>query len=377
MVDTDTMSNEETQIQDLVYALAASPRFAQDGVVFAARQSGLYRSDDGGVTWFKSSTGLLPTSRPNALSPTPESAEAFYLASGLPLSGLFRTTDGGDTWALLSDNEGFPTGTLGIIGIAVSPTNNKNLYAIVEAEDGGVFRSRDGGETWTRTNEHRNLRQRAWYYERTYADPADEDAVYVLNVRFHRSKDGGKTFEAIATPHGDNHDLWIDPGDPLRMIESNDGGGNVSYDGGETWSVNEPISPPFDPHLGWPQDDKLGDYYDMVSDELGVRIAYAATFNGEQDVYYLRIGPRDCNRNAVSDADDLAAATSPDCNRNEIPDECDLAADLSSDIDGNGVLKAADGEVGPVARKYYDAITGIQYGKTEDPMGWIEPVAQR
>ena len=129
-----------------------------------------------------------------------------------------------------SANEGLPEGTIGISGIAVSPTNNKNIYAIIEAEEGGVFRSRDGGETWSNVNDDRNMRQRAWYYTRIYADPTDEESLYVLNVRFHYSKDGGRSFSEIDTPHGDNHDLWIDPADPLRMIQANDGGANVSYD---------------------------------------------------------------------------------------------------------------------------------------------------
>ena len=106
----------------------------------------------------------------------------------------------------------------------------------VEAEEGGVFRSNDGGDTWKRTNSERKLRQRAWYYSRLVADPADADTVYVLNVGFHRSTDGGETFERISTPHGDNHDLWIAPSDPMRMIESNDGGANVSVDGGASWT---------------------------------------------------------------------------------------------------------------------------------------------
>jgi len=216
---------------------------------------GVYRSTDGGKSWERTlfvdeNVGAVDL----AMDPTnPRILYASFwrvlrtpysLESGGEGSGLYKSTDGGDTWELLSDNEGFPTGTLGIIGITVSPTNNKNLYAIVEAEDGGVFRSRDGGETWTRTSEDRNLRQRAWYYSRIYADPADEDSVYVLNVRFHHSKDGGKSFAEIDTPHGDNHDLWIDPHDPARMIESNDGGANVTDNGGETWSVqsNQPTA---------------------------------------------------------------------------------------------------------------------------------------
>ncbi len=218
-------------------------------------QRGVYRSRDGGETWERvlfvnEDAGAVDL----AMDPTnPRILYAslwrvrrtpYSLSSGGPGSGLYKSTDGGDTWTNLSDNEGLPRGTLGIIGVSVSPSNNQNVYAIVEAEQGGVFRSRDGGKTWTRTSEDRNLRQRAWYYTRIYADPADAESVYVVNVRFHFSKDGGKTFTEIDTPHGDNHDLWIDPNDAERMIEANDGGANVSYDRGRTWSVqsNQPTA---------------------------------------------------------------------------------------------------------------------------------------
>ena len=125
---------------------------------------------------------------------------------------------------------------MGRVGIAVSPARPERAWAVVEAEKGGVFRTDDGGETWKKVNDENKLRQRAWYYSHVYADPQNADAVYVLNVGFFRSGDGGKTFDAIRTPHGDNHDLWIDPADPARMIEGNDGGANVSFNGGRSWS---------------------------------------------------------------------------------------------------------------------------------------------
>jgi len=226
---------------DLVYAAVMGHLFGPN------EERGVYRSEDGGETWEQV---LFVSDRAGAvdLAMDPTNARILYatiwqvrrtpysLESGGPDSSIWKSTDGGDTWREITGNPGLPEGPIGICGITVSPSNPDNLYAIVEASEGGVFRSRDAGETWTRTNQDRSLRQRAWYYSRIYADPGDEESVYVLNVRFHRSKDGGKSFRSISVPHGDNHDLWIDPNDAQRMIQSNDGGANVSYDGGETWS---------------------------------------------------------------------------------------------------------------------------------------------
>ena len=234
---------------DLVYVAALGHLFGP------SEERGIFRSADGGETWEKI---LYVSDEVGAvdLAMDPSNPRVLYasfwrvkrtpysLESGGEGSGLWKSVDGGDNWTEITGNKGLPQGTIGISGITVSPTNNQNVYAIIEAEEGGVFRSRDGGETWTKTNDDRSLRQRAWYYTRIYADPASEDAVYVLNVRFHHSKDGGKSFRQIRVPHGDNHDLWIDPGDPMRLVQSNDGGANVSYDGGETWSVqsNQPTA---------------------------------------------------------------------------------------------------------------------------------------
>ncbi|MDP5069903.1 MAG: glycosyl hydrolase, partial [Congregibacter sp.] len=232
---------------DVAYAAVMGHLFGPN------EQRGVFRTTDGGANWEKV---LFVNNEVGAvdLAMDPSNPRILYasfwrvkrtpysLESGGEGSGLFKSVDGGDNWEELTRNEGLPRGTIGISGVTVSPSNNKNVYAIIEAEDGGVFRSQDGGKTWAKTSESRDLRQRAWYYTRIFADPADEEAVYVANVNFHFSKDGGKTFSEIATPHGDNHDLWIDPADPMRMIQSNDGGANVSYDRGQTWSTqaNQP-----------------------------------------------------------------------------------------------------------------------------------------
>ncbi len=229
---------------NLVYAAVLGHLFGPN------KERGVYRTRDGGKSWQRvlfvnENAGavdlVVDPANPRILyaSTWRVRRTPYSLESGGPGSGLWKSTDAGDTWTELSRNPGLPKGTLGIIGVTVSPTNPENVYAIVEAEEGGVFRSRDGGLTWTKTNEDRSLRQRAWYYSRIYADPKDEDVVYVVNVQFHRSKDGGKTFTTIRTPHSDNHDLWIDPADPQRMIEANDGGANVSADGGRTWTSQD------------------------------------------------------------------------------------------------------------------------------------------
>lgn len=210
-------------------------------------ERGLYRSTNGGANW------ELVLSRgdkagANDLSIDPKNPRIIYagfweahrgphyLTSGGPGSGLFRSTDGGTSWTELTDKPGMPKGLKGKIGVAVSPAKTGRVWAIVENENGGVFRSDDGGETWEKVNEDRRLRQRAWYYSHIYADPLDPETVWVLNVEMYRSIDGGKTFNTVPAPHGDNHDLWFDPADPRRMILANDGGGTVSYNGGIGWT---------------------------------------------------------------------------------------------------------------------------------------------
>ncbi len=169
--------------------------------------------------------------------------KAWKMWGGGPDCKLWKSVDGGETWTDLSKNPGMPEGPLGKIGVTVSPADSNRVWAIVEANEGGVFRSDDAGKTWERTNDERKLRQRAFYYSRIYADPWDKEIVYGLNTGLYKSTDGGKTFDlTIEVPHGDNHDLWIDPNNPDRMINANDGGGNVTINGGKTWTEQDYVT---------------------------------------------------------------------------------------------------------------------------------------
>ncbi|GAC1415237.1 MAG: hypothetical protein NVSMB53_13680 [Gemmatimonadaceae bacterium] len=229
---------------------------AQGHVFGPNTERGVYKTTDGGKTWRRilyrnDSTGITD------LVLDPNNPEVIYaafwqawrtpwqLVSGGAGSGIFKSTDGGEHWTELTRNPGLPQGVIGNIGLAVSPTNSKKVWAIVEADSGGVFRSSDAGATWTPTNSERKLRQRAWYYTRIFADPRDENSIYVLNTGMYRSTDNGKTFRNIRVPHGDNHDLWIASNDPQRMIESNDGGANVSFNGGKSWTEQDQATAQF------------------------------------------------------------------------------------------------------------------------------------
>lgn len=222
----------------------------------SSEERGIYKSTDGGNSWRKvhyvnDQAGAVDLtfdpSNPRILYASTWRVQRtpYSLSSGGEGSALWKSADSGETWTEISKNEGFPEGTLGIIGVTVSPVNPQRVWAIVENKDaGGLYRSEDGGKTWAQINSERKLRQRAWYYTRVYADTQDEDVVYVLNVRYHRSADGGKSFNTFNAPHGDHHDLWIAPEDPNRMIIGDDGGAQVSYDAGATWSTyyNQPTA---------------------------------------------------------------------------------------------------------------------------------------
>src|SRR5262252_5169349 len=208
-------------------------------------ERGIFRTTDGGKTWEKvlykdDDTGGVDVAfdphNANILYATLWQVRrtAWSLTSGGPGSGIYRSDDGGTTWKRL-EGHGLPKEPYGRIGVAVA-ANSDRVYALIEADAGGLYRSDDDGATWQHVNDDHAFTQRAFYYMHVIADPQDPETVFVLNVEFYKSTDGGRSFNRIKVPHGDNHGLWIDPQNPRRMIASNDGGATVSLDGGRTWS---------------------------------------------------------------------------------------------------------------------------------------------
>ncbi len=242
-------------------AVIVDPRDAD--IVFVAalghaygpsEERGVYRSTDGGKSWQRvlykdNKTGAIDVVFDPSNSKTLFAAmwevyrTPWGLNSGGPGSGLYKSTDGGSTWTRL-EGHGLPSGIMGRIGVSVSGADSNRVYAMIESKEGGLFRSDDGGDSWIKINEDGRLRQRPWYFSHVFADPKSADTVYVLNTGMLRSTDGGRTFNLLPAPHGDHHGLWIDPQDPRRMINGNDGGATISTDGGSTWTTqyNQPTA---------------------------------------------------------------------------------------------------------------------------------------
>ncbi len=235
---------------DTVWVAALGHAFGRNA------ERGVFKSSDGGQTWkqilyVSDKAGAvdlsIDESNPRILyAAIWEAYRSFWeISSGGPDSGLWRSVDGGDTWENITRHQGLPEGTIGKIGVAASPAKPGRVWAIVEhTKKGGLYRSDTYGDDWEQVSDNQNLVSRAWYYMHLTADPRDGDTVYVNNLDLWKSSDGGKTFEEIATPHGDNHDLWIDPADNRRMVQGNDGGACVSLDGGVTFSTiyNQPTA---------------------------------------------------------------------------------------------------------------------------------------
>jgi photosystem II stability/assembly factor-like uncharacterized protein len=233
---------------DVVYVASLGNPFGRTNKPANSEDRGIYRTLDGGKTWQQV---LAPTNDKTGaieicLDPTNPSVcyaalwECFrnnhMMSSGGEGSAIYKSTDGGSTWRNISKSPGLPVGLLGKVGIAVSHFSGNRVWAIVENKNGGLFRSDDGGDTWQRVNNDKNFWQRPWYYCEIEADPATHEGLYVLNVGFSKTTDCGKSFQSIQVGHGDCHDLWINPKNPQNFILGDDGGGEVTYNGGKTWT---------------------------------------------------------------------------------------------------------------------------------------------
>ena len=227
---------------DIVYVGALGHAFGPN------EQRGVFRSTNGGRDWervlFKSENAgaadlAIDSNNPRILFASIWQARRNFwnMSSGGPDSGLWRSMDGGDTWEDVSAKSGLPEGPFGRIGVSIASSKPGRVYATIEARKPGVFRSDDYGDTWQLVSDDHDLQGRPWYYQHIFADPVDADTVWVLNYGAWKSIDAGATWDEVNTPHGDNHDLWIDARNPQRMIEGNDGGACVSFNGGDTFST--------------------------------------------------------------------------------------------------------------------------------------------
>ena len=227
---------------DIVYVSALGHAFGPN------EERGVFKTMDGGKTWkrvlYKGDNAgaedlIIDPNNPDIIYATIWQVyrTPYKMWAETGVSALYKSVDGGETWTDLTKNEGMPKSPVGKIGVTVSPVKPNRVWAIIESNEGGLYRSDDGGSSWKIVNNERKLRQRAFYYSRIVADTKDSNTIYGLNVNFYKSTDGGISFKTeIKPPHGDNHDLWIDPENPMRMATSNDGGGTISVNGGKTWT---------------------------------------------------------------------------------------------------------------------------------------------
>lgn len=275
---------------DIAYAAVMGHLFGPN------EERGVYKTTDGGKTWrrvlFVNNLAgavdlILDPNNPRIIfaSTWRVIRTPYSMESGGEGSALWHSTDGGETWKDISKNKGLPKGIWGIVGVTVSPVNSNRVWAIIENQDGGVYRSDDGGTTWAKVNDNRNLRQRAWYYTRIYADTQDENMVYVMNVSYGVSRDGGRNFEMKNAPHGDHHDLWISKQNHNYMIIADDGGAQVSLDGGNNFTTyhNQPTA----------------QYYRVVTDNSFPYRIYVA----QQDNSTLRVRHRTTNFAGITEKD--------------------------------------------------------------------------
>ncbi len=333
-------------------------------------ERGVFRTADGGKTWQKV---LYKDENTGAIDVVfdPKNSSVVYAAlwqvrrqpwtfnSGGPGSGLYKSVDGGLTWKQLQGN-GLPAGELGRIGIAVSGADSNRVYAIIEAKEGGIYRSNDAGKSWMRVNDDERYRQRAWYFSHIFADPQNVDTMYVLNTGAFRSNDGGKTFDLLPAPHGDHHGLWIDPTNPQRIMNSNDGGVTISVDGGKTWTEqnNQPTAQFYhvvtDNH--WPyrvygaqQDNSTVAIASQDDDGVIARQDWYEVGGGESG--YISVDPRDAE--IVYAGSDAAIITRYDHRTNQLTDVSPYPLDTSGN--GANALKYRFQWTEPVLVSAYDS----------------------
>ncbi len=335
-------------------------------------ERGVYRSDDGGRSW---DLVLHVSEKSGAadLAVDPRNPEVIYasmweghrnfweMSSGGPDSGLWRSTDGGDTWTELTGNEGLPPGLWGKVGLAASPARAGRVWALIESVDEpGLYRSDDSGQTWKLVSDRNDLRYRPWYYMHVFADPVDADTVYVNNLNLWRSNDGGQTFTQIGTPHSDNHDLWIDPADPRRMIQSNDGGANVSFNGGASWSSI--------------YNQLTAQLYTVTTDN---REPYYHVYGTQQDNSSIAV-PSDTNDDVIAWTDCYPAGTGESGFMAVDPTDDDIVyvGAIGSSPGGGGALQRYDHRTGQIqlVNVWPEAHGGIGPGELTYRFPWTFPI---
>lgn len=350
---------------DLVYVAAFGHAFGQN------EQRGVYRSKDGGKQWervlFRSPKAgaidlTMDRRNPRILYAAMwEAYRNFWqISSGGPDSSIYKSTDGGDTWTDISENTGLPQGVKGKIGLAASPAQSGRIWALIEHKDGGLYRSDDYGQTWEKVCGKDLLWTRSWYYMHIVADTKDPDTVYIMNYDLWKSTDGGRTFTQINTPHGDNHDLWIDPENPQRMIEGNDGGACVSFNGGDSWSniYNQPTA----------------QFYHVTTDNQFPYRVYGT----QQDNSSISV-PSQSPHGAITWQDCYLAGTGESGHIAVHPEDSNVVfvGAIGSSPGGGGALQRYDHRTGQIrlVNVWPEATTGLGANEHKYRFHWTFPIA--
>ena len=352
---------------DTVYVAAQGHAFGPN------EHRGVFRSTDGGVNWEHvlyvnenagaADLSLDPTNPDVLYASLWEARRSFWsMSSGGPDSGLWKSVDGGSSWTDITRNKGLPQeGLLGKIGVSASPAQAGRVWTLIEATIGaGLYRSDDFGETWQLTTDKQALRYRPWYYMHVFADPRDADTVYITNLDMWRSTDGGATFKSISTPHGDNHDLWIDPRDNRRMIEGNDGGANVSLNAGASWSSI--------------YNQCTAQFYTVTTDN---RTPYYRVYGTQQDNSSIGV-PSSSNDGAIAMGDCFLAGTGESGYMAVHPEDPNIVyiGAVGSSPGGGGALQRYDYRTGQIrlVNVWPQAHGGIGAGELKYRFPWTFPI---